>query len=95
MSEAFAERWVYSNLRGCEIDLDAIASSLADALDRRHLCAVVPKRRARDLFRKTYWSKCWRCGDERGPYLSEHVELQRELHETAECGARRWLPTSE
>lgn len=33
-----------------------------------HLPAVIYTRRARDLWRKRFWVRCWDCDLKRGPY---------------------------
>lgn len=37
----------------------------------RHNTVVVYRRRAKDLFRKSYWVRCWRCDLRDGPFWDE------------------------
>jgi hypothetical protein len=48
----------------------------ASCLGYRHNCLVVYRRRARDLWRRTFWVVCIYCDEVQGPHR-ERAEAQR------------------
>ena len=54
-----------------------------------HLGTVIYKRRARDLFRKTFWAVCWRDDREAGPFPKGLAKLAAIQIEAEECSKPR------
>ena len=51
----------------------------------RHLGTIIYKRRARDLFRKSFWAVCWRGDREAGPFPKGLAKLAAIQIEAEPC----------